>query len=523
MLYSLKDDAASTDCFNIKIMMENIEKQKYEGTFTVDPDREVHGELTLNGPRSSLHLWDREFFHSYGIQNQIIKGVLNDLTKISLIDCITTEGVGSRNKGNEKIHYAKLFPHYVLFGDQHISPHDRSIIEVNFVIDDATVLFNDYDIFGAIFDATPLIEQVVQYHADDLTRLNIPHKIVDIGPHPQIFYYTGKVEIFSTDTVLGRISAFHNPKYMFNRSSDGIEVKNTIFLKLRFCNTVTFMDAIYKTSRVLNFLELIVGCPQNIELWISKKGEEERSVNLRVYDSMSPKYERSENENRVHPADVLIDAVRNPIDFSRVLADWLTRDDIWHDSRSRFFANFSKQRSYDGDRLIAAANMFDILPDSAVPTEVELPENLKCALDSCRKIFKNLPSSPERDSALNALGRIGAVTLRRKIRHRAQLLIDTVGDRLPELLKATDEAVNCRNHYVHGSPSRIDYSKEPHISTFLTMTLEFVFAASDLIDAGWDIRDWCAGSRRISHPFGQYLETYKRDISKLISLLQSPK
>ena len=34
-------------------------------------------------------------------------------------------------------------------------------------------------------------------------------------------------------------------------------------------------------------------------------------MNLRVYDSMSPKYERSENENRVHPADVLIDAVRS--------------------------------------------------------------------------------------------------------------------------------------------------------------------------------------------------------------------
>ncbi len=503
-------------------MMENIEKQKYEGIFTIDPDREIHGELTLDGSRSSLYLWDKDFFHSYGNQNRIIKGVLNNLTKVSLINCITTLSSGQRGTNHEEIHYAKFFPHYVLFGDQHISPHDKSITEVNFVIDDATVLFNDYDAFGQIFDATPLIEQVVQYHTDYLTQHNIPHN-AEIGPHPEIFYYTGKVEIFSTDTVLGRISAFHNPKYMFNVSPDGIEVKNTIFLKLRFCNTVTFMDAIYKTSRVLNFLELIVGCPQNIELWISKKGEEERSVNIRVYDSMSPKYERSENENRVHPADVLIDAVRNPIEFSRVLADWLIRDDIWHDSRSIFFANFSKQRFYDGDRLIVAANMFDILPDSAVPAEVELPENIKCALDSCRKIFKNLPSSPERDSALNALGRIGAVTLRRKIRHRAQLLIDMVGDRLPELLKATDEAVNCRNHYVHGSPSRIDYSKESHISTFLTETLEFVFAASDLIDAGWDIRDWCAGSRRISHPFGQYLETYKSDISKLISLLQSPK
>lgn len=504
-------------------MIKNLEKQKYEGTFTVDPDREVHGELTLDGPRSSLHLWDREDFPSYDIQRQIIKGVLNDLTKVSLINCITTEGVGTRNKGDERIHYAKFFPYYVLFGDQHISPHDKSIIEVNFVIDDATVLFNDYNIFGKIFNATPLIEQVAQYHTDYLKQHNIPHN-VEIGPNPQIFYYTGKVEIFSTDTILGRISAFHDPKYIFTSSSDGIEVKNTIFLKLCFCNTVIFMDAIYKTSRVLRFLELIAGCPQNIiGLWISKEGEEERSTELYVYDSMSPKYERSENENRVRSADLLIDAVRNPIDFSRVLADWLTRDNIWHDARGRFFANFSKEKRYDEDHLIAAANMFDILPDSAVPTEVKLPENLKCALYSCRKILKKLPNSPERNSALNALGRTGTVTLKQKIRHRAQLLIDTVGDRFPELLKATDEAVNCRNHYVHGSPSRIDYSKEPYMATFLTMTLEFVFAASDLIDAGWDIRDWCTGSRRISHPFGQYLETYRNDISKLISLLQSSK
>lgn len=502
-------------------MMENIEKQKYEGTFTVDPDREVHGELTLDGPRSSLHLWDREFFHLYGMQSQIIKGVLNDLTKVSLVNCITTEGVGSRNRENERIHYEKFFPYYVLFGDQHISPHDKSIIEANFVIDDATVIFNDHDIFGKIFDATPIIEQVVQYDTDYLTQHNIPHNI-EIGPNSQIFYYTGKVEIFSADTVLGRISAFHDPKYMFTSSSDGIEVKNTIFLKLRFCNTVTFMDAIYKISRVLRFLELIAGCPQNITgLWISKEGEEEQSTELYVYDSMSPQYERSENENRVHSADLLIDAVRNPIDFSHVLSDWLTRDNIWHDARGRFFANFCKERRYDEDHLIAAANMFDILPDSAVPTEPELPENLKCALDSCRKILKKLPNSPERNSALNALGRTGTVTLKQKIRHRAQLLIDTVGDRFPELLKATDEAVNCRNHYVHGSPSRIDYSKEPYMSTFLTTTLEFVFAASDLIDAGWDIRDWCAGNREFSHPFSQYLNTYENGISKLISLLQS--
>jgi hypothetical protein len=58
----------------------------------------------------------------------------------------------------------------------------------------------------------------------------------------------------------------------------------------------------------------------------------------------------------------------------------------------------------------------------------------------------------------------------------------------PDSYLVLDEAVNCRNHYVHGSRAKID-DQEHFFETvpFFTDTLEFVFAASDLIEAGWNI------------------------------------
>ena len=81
--------------------------------------------------------------------------------------------------------------------------------------------------------------------------------------------------------------------------------------------------------------------------------------------------------------------------------------------------------------------------------------------------------------------------------------------------------MNCRNHYVHGTQSRIDYSKETLIQIFLTKTMEFVFAASDLIEAGVDVNGLCDSGRGLRHPLGLYLETYELELSKLKSLLHN--
>jgi hypothetical protein len=240
---------------------------------------------------------------------------------------------------------------------------------------------------------------------------------------------------------------------------------------------------------------------------------------------MLPKRGPSDEDRRPHPAEVLLDAVQHPTAFSSVLANWLERQPTWQDARARFLSCFAKQHRYDIDRLIAAANMFDILPSTAVPLEVRLSKELEEAKEQCRQIFTALKDkkSLERLSLLQALGRIGKSNLKHKIHHRAELIIEAVGDRFPELIWVVDHAVDCRNHYVHGdhgSKPKFNYEAHRSAVNFLTDTLEFVFAASDLLEAGWDIKAWCQIASSMSHPFGAYRVNYKDSLKELKALLQ---
>ena len=68
---------------------------------------------------------------------------------------------------------------------------------------------------------------------------------------------------------------------------------------------------------------------------------------------------------------------------------------------------------------------------------------------------------------------------------------------------------------MHGSATRIDYIENSNLAAFLTDTLEFVFAASDLVDAGWNIRDWIKSGPHAHHAFGSYLEDYEENWEEL--------
>ena len=269
---------------------------------------------------------------------------------------------------------------------------------------------------------------------------------------------------------------------------------------------------------ILRYLEVLVGRSQNItKLSVRIGDDDERPILLDINWSMPPCRESSRNDNQPHWRDTLLDAVRQPEEFSRVLRNWIDRHEEWRDARMRFFASFSNQQ-YSVDRLIGAANMFDILPSTAMPLNVELSSELELAEQESRALFKVLPKSQERDSILSALGRIGKISLPHKIRHRGQILIDAAGEELfPDLFLVTDEAVKCHNHYVHGREARFDYSDSIF---FFTDTLEFVFATSDLIEAGWDIAEWFQNSTVIFHPFGQYRANYAVNLQKLKAMFE---
>ena len=94
-----------------------------------------------------------------------------------------------------------------------------------------------------------------------------------------------------------------------------------------------------------------------------------------------------------------------------MLGRWLAVDHDRADARVQFSDGFSNGNQYDVRRLVSSANMFDILPASAVPNDVELSDELQKAKAEARRIFKDLPRSAERDSVLGALGRLGKASL----------------------------------------------------------------------------------------------------------------
>lgn len=488
-------------------MIDKLKQSKQAGTFAISPSRDVYGELALAGGDTTLYLRDKELIHAHAIPDQCIKGVLHDLTKVTLVKCITTSDLCSHSRSEEQYYSANIFPHYVVLGDSHIAPNDKTVTEVHFVIDDASTLFYDFDAFGTLIDARPFIEQIA--NANGLEREII------IGPNPKIQYFTGKEEIFSAETILGRVSASHNPSGDFG-GPDGVSMKNTIYVTIAFQGAIAFEEAIEHTSTLLRYFEILVGRPQNIiKLDLQIKSNEEYPIYLQVHWSMPPQRNPQHNETSPHPSSILMDAVRQPDKFARVLSSWLERNRAWQDARIRFSNSFSNQRHYSIERLVGAANMFDILPSSAIPPNIQLSEELQRAKFDCQVIFKKLPQSAERDSVLNALGRLGKSALKHKIRHRSQHLLGLFQD----INLITDEAVNCRNHYVHGSVSRFDYSNNIDATIFFTSTLEFVFATSDLAEAGWDIASWKNTSSTISHPFAEYRTSYDENLKQLKMLL----
>jgi len=171
------------------------------------------------------------------------------------------------------------------------------------------------------------------------------------------------------------------------------------------------------------------------------------------------------------------------------------------------------------ENVVAAANLFD-LTSSLTPTEV--PPELAKVRDECLRAFKDLPRTDERDSAIMALSRIGTQTLMKKVRSRATALQGHF--HLKELDGVLRQAILCRNYFVHGSDDkRFNYDAVKSHMPFLTETLEFVFAAAELIECGWAARDWQHRPHTSHHWFRRFISDYPQACQELLSDLDRAK
>ena len=219
-------------------------------------------------------------------------------------------------------------------------------------------------------------------------------------------------------------------------------------------------------------------------------------------------------------SDALLNVAVHKAEFSRVLSGWLDGAKSMGGARSRI-ANSFHSGSYGVDRIVGSANAFDVLPKTHVPSRVEVDRPTREAVKDCRERFKALPESFARQSVLSALGRIGKPSLRDKICHRAAIVGEADPQRFSELHIPCTHAVLCRNHFVHGSEGAFDYWDEFNAFAFLVDTLEFVFAASDLIELGWDYKAWRDKCPSLSHSFGAYVSTYDMNLRRLKELINA--
>lgn len=485
------------------------------GAFTLGKLEGIYGSLTLDRRKSTLELRDKRYFHSgyYSDGYTYVHGTMHDLTKVSLHKCVMLEGLGRTTRGDESFHHAKLAPSFALFGDEHLGPADKNVVEVSFFVGDASLLFYDFGAFGMVLDPNKYIDVI----AGANTAYDPQFERHATGSQPEIMYFTGKREICTSETVLGRVTATHNLRKFFPNVS-GLKIENAVCVTITFPEPRTFDQSIAAVTTLLRFLELCIGRPQTIDrLYVFLPEQDGVPKVLDVYWTFRPW--RDVDDTEVDAAGVLLDPIHGTPEYSAVLAGWLRRDADWQDARFRFSTGFNRQRTYSIDRLVGAANVFDILPTTAVPADVPLPPKLEAARDQAQARFKELDVTYERDQILGALGRLGKPSLKHKIRHRAQMITKQLPDgHIPGLVTVCDAAVDCRNHYVHGTVSKIDYSKHFELMVFLTCTLEFVFGASDLVESGWDFKRWYDGARSTSHPFSEYLHSYPRSLQALIDL-----
>ena len=412
----------------MSMTFEEFESSKQKGTFSLSARNELYGEISYEGPDTCLHLINVGMYGNFYAPEfpEIIKGNLFDSKKATLIKCIPM-GRSIFGELSSTYDHIRFFPHYVLYGDTHVEPGENIFTMAQILVEDSKAIFYDFDAFGHLSDMGEIIDQVSKIQSERLKG-----EIV-LSNQSELYYFNGNYEIFTTETVIGKISASHHLS-INHAGPKGIGIDGNIVITINFQESINFDNTISYTMKLLRLIEILTGRRQKIESFkLGIQADTDYPCLLDMYCSGFNEKLPKKLES-LGPGDILLEAVSHSDEFANVLTTWLERDIDWHIARQRFSNSFLKQE-YSVDRLIGSANMFDILPSSAVPADSPICEELSSAVQSCKSLFKKLPGSPERDSILNALGRVGKSNLKQKIRHRVEIINEFVGENFPELIE----------------------------------------------------------------------------------------
>lgn len=481
--------------------------RRHLGEFSISGQGRLVGEVVLDGPNTSLKVHSTEPIRDIQ-RGTHITGMSYSGEFLTLMDCVNNGTSSTWNDQDVSRHQTDIFPHHVIVGRRHLDPANKCIEAVQFTVPDATSLFYDWNAFGHVVDAKPIIDQVLSERRKQ--------RAVETGDYPEVAYFTGKYGISEVTTRIGKISASHTPR-MNMGGPRGVYIKNRITISIEPETLIDFQTAVGSAFELYSFLSMAAGRPQQIkEIRIQFPREGETFVQPAVIYPSFYFGRDTEKQEDSHHWDYPLDPVNRKSEFDSVLADWMSRNSTWGDARGRYIGCIQRATFYDPDRLIAAANMFELLPLDAVPEPAAISKELSEARNTCKEILRKLDRSQARDGALDALGRLGRPSLRDRIDHRAHLVTAKLPEgSLKDLEYVIGLAIKRRNFYVHGSDGGVDMKTLGSFTPFLTDTLEFIFAASDLVQAGWDIAAWDRTHRGWGHSFARYRNNYEPDLLRL--------
>lgn len=494
--------------------------EQYNGIFL--PRNSQHtGILNISEENSSIKIIGKDFLEFPESECTDIHGMLIDGKKASLLGCVLNNK--TRHHSNEQSQFeSQYFPNHVVIGEEFINSGESVIQAVHYHFDNVNRLVSGHDTFQSLNPSTDEILHILE--EDHKRREMVAEKYgwmksnfkPQICDHPQLLYFSGLWEITACETKLGKVSLTNRASRGLGTST-GISISNEVTVNIEFTESKTLDEAIDAMQTLHGLFELSLGHRQRyrwIELKLinqSKETEYHIPQTARLYWSLCNT--RVKGESKVGLNDILLAPDLRPKEFTKVVAGWMNSADIMSDPRERFGSAFFE--NYSINRIVGAANMFDLLPESYTPKTKEIDAPLMEVVEQCRNLFTSLPESFAKQSILSALGRLGKASLRDKIYHRADKISAEVSHLFPDLYIPCNHAVIARNHYVHGSNASFDYQENFTEFAFIIDTLEFVFAVSDLLDIGWDLKIWLNQHMSMTHPFGIYAINYSNNINRL--------
>jgi hypothetical protein len=322
---------------------------RFLGTYTLPGGKSSAGELRLNGADSLLRLYSDSKLED--VQSaSCIKGTAHSGECLTLIDCMSP-GTGQTGVGPSARYHADVFPHYVAVGRHQFEPDQPCMRSIHFTATDVATLFYDFDAFGHVVDAKPIVDVVLR------ERRTV--RAVEAGESPVVQYFTGRTCIARVNTALGTISIDHQPRHTLG-GPKGVFISNRIVVTVEPERPVTFSETVESMYDVACFLSMAAGRRQgisNIHV-TTDTAVDQVPLQLVIHDSYRWKASSRSEQHKPHPGDVPLDPIRHRAEFETVLVDWIARHCSWRAARGRYLGCLRKANRYDSERLVAAAKLF---------------------------------------------------------------------------------------------------------------------------------------------------------------------